>query len=169
MKQYLEIGKLINTHGIKGEMKLELWCDDIDYVKQFKAVYLDGNGNKPLTLLSARPQKNHAIVKFLEITTIEEAERLKGCVIFGNRDDAEIDDDANYIQDIIGCRVVDIDSGREYGIVCDVLNHGASDILDIKADGGHKYAPVIEDIVKEIDTENGVITIKYMKGLFDED
>lgn len=169
MKQFLEIGKLINTHGIKGEMKLELWCDDIEYVKQFKALYLDDNGNKPLTVLSVRPQKNHAIIKLAEITSIEEAEKLKNRVLFGNRDDAEIDDDANYIQDIIGCAVVDIENEKNYGTVVDVLNHGASDILDVKFDGGHRYVPVIEDIVKEIDTENQVITIKYMKGLFDED
>lgn len=169
MKQYLEVGKLVNTHGIRGEMKLELWCDDIDYIKQFKTLYLDKNGSKPLTLLSARPQKNHAIVKFLEITSIDDAEKLKNLVLFGNRDDAEIDEDANYVQDIIGCSVVDIESGKKYGSVVDVLNHGASDILDIKDEAGHKYVPVIKEIVKEIDTENQLIRIKYMKGLFDED
>lgn len=169
MKQYLEIGKLVNTHGVKGEMKLELWCDSIDYVKQFKQVYLDNNGEKMLNLLSVRPQKNHAIVKFLEVSTIEDAEKYKNAVIYGNRDDADIDEDANYIQDIIGCDVVDIDSEENYGKVVDVLNHGASDILDIKANNGHKYVPVIKDIVKKIDTENQIITIKYMKGLFDED
>lgn len=169
MKQYLEVGKLVNTHGIRGEMKLELWCDDIDYIKQFKTLYLDKNGSKSLTLLSARPQKNHAIVKFLEITSINDAEKLKNSVLFGNRDDAEIDEDANYVQDIIGCSVVDIESGKKYGSVVDVLNHGASDILDIKDEAGHKYVPVIKEIVKEIDAENQLIRIKYMKGLFDED
>ncbi len=85
MKQYLEVGKLINTHGIKGEMKLELWCDSIDYIKQFKTLYMDEYGNNSLTLLSARPQKNHAIVKFAEITSIDEAENYKNKVLFGNR------------------------------------------------------------------------------------
>lgn len=169
MKQFLEVGKLINTHGIKGELKLELWCDGIDYIKQFKTLYLDDGGNRPLTLLSARAQKNHAIVKFLEITSIDEAEKLKNSILFGNRNDVKIDEDANYIQDIIGCSVVDIESERRYGEVCDVFNYGASDVLDIKTDSGHEYAPVIDEIVKKIDTENHVILIKYMKGLFNED
>lgn len=169
MKQFLEVGKIINTHGLKGEVKLELWCDDIDYIRQFETLYLDENGNMPLTLLAARPQKNSAILKFTEITSIDEAEKYKNKILYGNRDDAEIDEDANYIADLIGCYVVDMDTEEEFGRVVDVLNHGASDILDIESWGKHKYVPVIPDIVKEIDTEFQVIRIKPMKGLFDED
>ena len=64
MKQYLEIGKVNNTHGLKGEIKLSMWCDGIDYIKQFKHLYLDDKGENKLTLMSARPQKNIAILKF---------------------------------------------------------------------------------------------------------
>lgn len=167
MKQYLEIGKLVNTHGIKGELKLDLWCDDVDYVKQFKTVYLDENGRQALTVVSVRPQKHMAIIKFAEIASIEQAEEYKNKIIYGNRDDAVIDEDANYIADLIGCYVVDIDTEQEYGRVVDVLNHGASDILEIEDNGSKKYVPVIPDIVKEINTEYEVIKIKYMKGLFD--
>ena len=166
MKQYLEIGKLVNTHGIKGELKLDLWCDDIDYVKQFETVYLDDKGIKLLTPVAVRPQKNMAIIKFAEITSIEQAEEYKNKIIYGNRDDAVIDDDANYIADLIGCRVVDLDTEQEYGTVTDVLNHGASDILELADNGIKKYVPVIPDIVKEIDTDNEIIRIKYMQGLF---
>lgn len=168
MKQYLEIGKLINTHGIKGEMKLELWCDDIEYLKQFKTLYLDENGNQAQTVVSVRPQKNHAIIKFEEITSIDMAESLKGRVLFCNRDDAEIDEDANYVADIIGCRVMHAENESEYGEVTDVLNYGASDILDVVQNGKHCYIPVIPDIVKEINSENQIIRIIPMKGLFDD-
>ena len=150
-------------------MKLELWCDDIDYLKQFDMLYLDENGNDSLKLISARPQKNHAIVKFAEITSIDEAEKLKNSVVYCNRDDAEIDDDANYIQDLIGCIVVNAESNEEYGSVADVVNYGASDILDVVNDKKHSYIPVIPDIVKDIDTEHEIIRIIPMKGLFDED
>ena len=67
---------------------------------------------------------------------------------------------------LIGCRVVDLDTEQEYGIVTDVLNHGASDILELADNGIKKYVPVIPDIVKEIDTDNEIIRIKYMQGLF---
>lgn len=169
MKQYLEVGKIINTHGIKGELKLELWCDGIDYLKQFKTLYFDENGSVPVGLLSVRAQKGNAIIKLSEIDTIDEAEKYRGRILYGNRDDAVIDEGAEYIQDIIGCYVVDIDDEREYGRVADVVNYGASDILDVENGGRHYYIPVIPDIVKETDTEYQVIRIKSMKGLFDED
>lgn len=168
MKQYLEIGKIINTHGIKGEMKFEFWCDDIDYLKQFKKLYLDENGNKELTVISVRAQKNHAIIKFSEISSIDIAEGYKGKTLFCNRDDAEIEENANYIADIIGCSVADAENSAVYGDVTYVLNYGASDILDVVNNGKHTYIPVIPDIVKEIDTENGIIKIIPMKGLFDD-
>lgn len=168
MKQYLEIGKINNTHGIKGELKLTLWCDDIDYLKQFEVLYLDDEGKNSVELLSVRPQKNLAIIRLKGIDTIEQAEELKGKVLYGNRDDAEIDEDANYIADLIGCYVVDIDTEEEYGKVVDVLNYGSCDIYDIESWGKHTLIPAIEDVVKEINTEYKVIRIKAMKGLFDE-
>lgn len=168
MKQYLEIGKINNTHGLRGEVKMLMWCDDIDYIKQLKTVYLDDEGKKPLTLLSARQQKNVAILKFAEITTIDSAEELKNKVLYCNRDDAVIDDDAHYLADIIGCVVVDFDTNEEYGKITDVLNYGASDIYDVERNGKHTLIPAIDDVVVEIDTENQTVRIKPMKGLFDE-
>lgn len=169
MKQYLELGKLVNTHGIKGELKLQLWCDDVDYLRQFKTVYLEKNGTLPLNIVNVRPQKNTAIVKFAEISSIDEAEQYKNRVIYGNRDDAVIDENKNYIADLIGCEVLDIDSGKSYGKIQDVLNYGASDIFDVKNGKKHYFIPSIADVVKEIDVENAVVKIEAMKGLFDED
>jgi 16S rRNA processing protein RimM len=169
MKQYLEIGRINNTHGIKGEMKFELWCDDISYLKQFKTLYFDEKGERSVELISARPQKNSAIIKLDGIDSIEQAEKLKGTVLYGNREDASIDEDANYIQDLIGCYVVDIDTEEEYGQVKDVLNYGSCDIYDIESWGKHYLVPAIPDVVKEINTEYKVIYIKKMKGLFNED
>lgn len=169
MKQFLEVGKINNTHGIRGELKMLLWCDDIDYLKQFDTLYLDDKGEKPLRLLSVRAQKNMAILKIEGIDTIEKAVALKGKILYGNRDDAEIDEDSNYIADLIGCYVVDIDTEEEYGRVCDVVNYGSCDIYDTESGGKHILIPATPDIVKEINTEYKVIRIKRMKGLFDED
>lgn len=169
MKQYLEVGKINNTHGIRGEMKMTLWCDDVDYLKQFKALYLDDKGEKAVEVLSVRPQKNLVILKLKGYDSIEKAEEIKGKVLYGNRDDATIDEDANYIADLIGCYVVDIDTEEEYGQVKVVVNYGSCDIYDIESWGKHTLIPATPDIVKEINTEYKVIRIKKMKGLFDED
>lgn len=169
MKQFLEVGKVNNTHGIKGELKFTLWCDDINYLKQLNVLYLDDKGEKPVKIISVRPQKNIAILKLENINTIEQAEALTGSVLYCNRDDAVIDENANYIADIIGCYVVDVDTEEEYGQVKDVLNYGSCDIYDIESWGKHTLIPATPDIVKEINTEYQVIRIKKMKGLFDED
>ncbi len=169
MKQYLEVGKINNTHGIKGEIKLMLWCDDIDYLKQFKRLYFDNQGREEVKILSCRPQKNQAILKLQGIDSIEQAELLKGKILYCNRDDADIDDDANYIADIIGCMIVDTDSGEEYGCVTDVLNYGSCDIYETMINKKHILIPATPDIVDSIDVENQIIKIHKMKGLFDED
>ncbi len=168
MKQFLEVGKLNNTHGIKGELKMQLWCDDINYLKQFKTLYFDDKGKKSVEVLSVRPQKNLAIIKLKGIDTIEQAEMIKGKLLYCDRNDAKIDENANYIADLIGCYVVDIDTEEEYGKVVDVLNYGSCDIYDTESWGKHTLIPATPDIVKEINTEYQVIKIKAMKGLFDE-
>lgn len=168
MDKYLEIGRINNTHGIRGEVKFELWCDDIAYIKQLKTIYLDKNGSESLTLISARPQKNNAILKFKEITSIELAEKLKGKTLYCDRNDAEIDDDSYYLADVIGCRVVNAETKKEYGKVCDIMNYGSCDIFDVKNGNKHSLVPATPDIIANMDFENGVIEINEMKGLFDE-
>lgn len=168
MKQFLEVGKIINTHGIRGELKIQPWCNNVDFIKQLDTLYLDENGTNALEVVSVREHKNCAVVRFSGIDSIEIAEKYKNRVLYCNRDDAEIDEGTNYIQDIIGCTVKDINNNVEYGKVLDVLNYGASDILEIEKDGKKNYVPLIEDIVKKIDCESSVIEIIPMKGLFDE-
>lgn len=169
MNQFLEIGKVNNTHGLRGEVKCALWCDDISYIQQLDTVYLDNEGNESLTLVSARPQKNIGILKFAEITTIEQAEELKNKVLYCNRDDAQIDDESYYIADVIGCRVVDSATGTDYGKVVDVSNYGSCDIFDTVKDKQHTLIPAIPDVIDSVDVEAGIVSITPMKGLFDED
>ena len=168
MKQYLELGKVNNTHGLKGEVKFEMWCDGIDFVRQLKRVYLDAAGKKSLTLTAARPQKNIAILKFAEIPSINEAEELKGIILYCDRDDAEIDEGAYFLADIIGCYVVDADTDEEYGKIVDIQNYGSCDIYDVEQNGRHTLIPAIPDVIREINTEYQVVYITPMKGLFDE-
>lgn len=159
-----------NTHGIKGEVKMLLWCDDIDYLKQFRVLYLDSDGKSPVKLLSVRRQKNMALLKLEGCNSIDDAQKLKGTVLYGDRDDAVIDDSASYIADIIGCTVIDCESLEEYGSVNDVLNYGFCDIYEIRRpDGKTALIPATAEIIAKKDINNRVIKIKKMKGLFDED
>ncbi|MBR7073061.1 MAG: 16S rRNA processing protein RimM [Eubacterium sp.] len=169
MKQFLELGKVNNTHGLKGEIKFSYWCDSIDYIRQLEKVYLDGEGKNALTVSSVRPQKNIAIMSFKEITNVEQAQELKNRVLYCNRDDAEIESDSYYLADLIGCSIVNAETGESYGTVCDIMNYGSCDIYDVKKEGKHTLIPATPDIINEIDTEKGTIKINVIKGLFDED
>ncbi len=168
MKKYLEVGKVVNTHGIRGELRLQLWCDSAEYLKHFKTLYFDENGKKSVKLLSVRPHKNAAIIKLEGVDDMDSAERIKNSILFADRDDAPQEECSHYIQDLIGCEVLDSETGESYGKVSDVLNYGASDILEIKNGKKANLVPLIDDIVCEIDEISGVIKIKPIKGLFDE-
>ena len=116
MKQYLEVGFLNNTHGIKGELKMTLWCDGFDYLKQFKTLYLDSEGKNALNIEKVRPQKQGAIIKFKEINSPEEAQNTKGKTLYGNRDDARLPEGRNYIlcfKDIAGSDEITVTSDGE--------------------------------------------------------
>ena len=166
MEQYLELGKVNNTHGLRGEVKFEYWCDSVDYLKQLQTVYLDDEGKESLTLQNVRPQKNIAILQFAEITDVDAAEALKGKVLYCNRDDAELEEGAFYLADVIGCRVINDETGDVYGVVQDVMNYGASDIYDCTLQGLRFLLPATPDIIVSTDVENKEIRIKPMKGLF---
>lgn len=169
MKQYLEVGLLNNTHGVRGEMKLTLWCDDIDYLRQFQVLYLDADGQRPLHVTGLRPQKQSAIIRFEEVASIEQAEMIKGKVLYGNRADGQLPEGRTYIQDLIGCKVTDVDDGAEYGTIADVQNYGSCDIYDVQQGKAHTLVPAIDDVVIEKDLDAGVVKIRPMKGLFHAD
>lgn len=168
-KKFLEIGQIVNTHGLKGEMRVDPWCDSPEFFCEFDVLYLkDG---RTLNIKQSRPHKNVAIIKVEGIDTVEKADEMRKTVLYIDRDDVELDDGAFFVQDIIGCEVVNIETKQSCGRVTDVIKTGANDVYQIKNDEGAQYLiPVIDDVVVSTDVDSGVIEIKPMKGLFgDED
>ena len=168
LKQYLEVGKIVGTHGIKGEVRVEPWCDSPAFLSKFKTLYL--NEGKEEIKVSCRPHKNIALVKIADVDTIENAELLRGKVLYINRKDVKLPNGKHFVQDLIGCKVVDVDKGAEYGEITDVIKTGANDVYSVTSPEGREYLiPVIDDIVIEKKVEDGVILIRPMKGLLDDE
>ncbi len=167
-KQYLEVGKIVGTHGIRGDIKVFPWCNDANFICEFKKLYLDDL--KELKVLSSRVHKNISIIKIEGIDSINQAELLKNKILYINRNDARLEKNEYFIQDLIGMSVCNIDNGEKYGELTDVINTGANDIYQVKGlDNEKEYlVPVINDVVKEIDTDRNVIYIRPMKGIFDD-
>ena len=166
---YLEAGKIVNVHGLRGEVKVMPWCDGPDFLCEFDYLYLDKNGTKELEVQNARVFKNMVIMKLAGIDTVEEAEKLREKVLYLSREDVELDEDTYFIKDLIGIEVSDADTGRVYGVIKDVFQTGANDVYSIK-DGEKEYlVPAIADVVITTDIQNKKMTIRPLKGLFEDE
>ncbi len=169
MKKYLEIGKIVAVQGLKGEVRAEPWCDSPEFLCEFDTLYFD-KGKTPLEVERSRPQKNIVIMKIKGTDTVEQAQLLRNKILYMDRDDVELEEGAYFVQDLIGLTVIDNDSGRDYGKICEVSFTGANDVYHIKdKDGTVRLIPAIPDVVKSTDTEGGIMKIHVLEGLFDED
>lgn len=168
-KQFLDSGKIVGTHGIKGEVRIEPWCDSPEFLCAFKKLYLDENGQTFIEVKS-RPHKNITLAKIKGVDTIEAAEKFRGKVVYINREDITLDEGVNFVQDLIGLEVKDTENGTVYGKITDVLRTGANDVYEITDSNNKKYlAPVIDEVVEKIDVDGGFVLIHPMKGIFDDE
>lgn len=168
-KQYLDSGKIVGTHGIKGEVRIEPWCDSPEFLCAFKKLYLDEKGQTFIEVKS-RPHKNITLAKIKGVDTIEAAEKFRGKIVYINREDITLDEGVNFVQDLIGLEVRDAENGTVYGKITDVLRTGANDVYEITDSNNKKYlAPVIDEVVEEINVDGGFVLIRPMKGIFDDE
>lgn len=165
---YLEAGKIVNTHGLRGEIKLVPWTDSPQTFEEIDYVFIKKKtGDVRLDIERLKYQKNNLIVKFNQISSIEEAEKLKNQTVYIDRDAlGELPEGVYYIADIIGLVAVD-ESGNAVGTVVDIFNTGANDIYDIKREGKKNLLlPVIDDVIT-VDLENERVVVKIPEGLDD--
>ena len=169
-KQFLEIGKITNVHGLHGEVKVYPWCDDVAFLCSFDTLYTDKNGKNPVNVLNARIQGNLAIMELEGCTDRNEAEKLRGTILYMDREEVELEEGCYFIQDLIGLKVIDADTGKIWGTIRDVMQTGANDVYSIwnEEDKKEYLAPAIPDVVLETDLENGTMTIRPLKGLFED-
>ena len=167
----LKVGKLVNTHSLKGEVKVISSTDFEEQRFEKGTELLITRGNqvvKEVTVESYRIHKNNLLVKFVGIDSIEEAEKLKNLQIKIDSDNiGELEENEFYFHEIIGCEVFD-ENGKSLGEISEILTPGANDVWVIKSQNGKEILiPYIEDVVKKIDVENKKIDIEVMEGLID--
>ncbi len=167
---YLEVGKIVNTHGLWGEVKVVPWTDYPENFEDIPYVYVKTRkGEERLDITRVRYQKNNLILKFEQIKDINEAELYKNTVLLSERSMFNLPEGVHFIADLIGLEVYDEESGEKIGEIADVFNTGSNDIYDVKREGKKNLLiPVIDDVVKKIDVEGGRVTIYMMEGLDDE-
>ncbi len=170
IKEYLEIGKITSTHGIKGECKAEPWCDSPEFMAKFKTLYFDKKGEKPLKV-KVRPNGHMVLVKIEGVETVEEANKLRGKILYMKRSDAKIPKGHYFIVELIGCKVIDADNEEKiYGTLTDVSETGANDVWHITNEEGKEFLiPAIPSVVIETDVEIGIIKIRPLRGIFEDE
>ena len=160
---YIDFGKITSMHGIKGEVKVYPYTDNIEYILSLKKLYIN---LKEYKIDNIRFHKNMFIIKLNGINTIEDAEKFRDSIVQREIDNNEVlEEDTYYVKDLIGLKVF-LENGEEFGILIDVFQTGANDVYVIK-DINDKdiLIPAIKDVVKHIDIENHKMIIKLMEGL----
>ena len=167
-KEFLECGKIVSTHGVRGEVRVQPWCDSPDFLKTLERVYLD-RGQNPLRIERARVHGNLVILKLAGIDTMEQAVCYRNKVLYVSREQIPLEEGEYLIQDLLGCQVVDVDTGRVYGKIYDVRPTGANDVYYLRDETGtERLVPSIPQVVLERDLEAGVVRIRPLEGLFDD-
>ena len=163
---YLECGKIINTHGIDGAVKLESWCDSPDILADLERVFIkEGNTYKQYDVLRASVFKQFVIAKLDGVKDIDAAQALVGTVIYAAREDFELGEGDYFIADLIGLDIIDADSGKVLGKLREVINRGASDIYVIDTPDGERMMPAVEEFVDRVDLDRGIY-VRPIEGMF---
>ena len=168
-KNYLETGKIVGTHGIRGQLRIQPWCDSPEFLCSFKKLYLDENGKETVRIISSKPHGNIVIASIKGVDTIEQAESFRNRVLYIDRKDVKLEEGRYFIEDLIDCSVYDEDTCELLGRISDVSQTGANDVWHIERAGREYLIPNIPDIVKSVDIDAEKIIIKPLKGIFDDE
>ena len=156
-KEFLEAGKIVALHGIRGEVKIMPYCDSPELLAEFDRLFI-GKNHEEIIVERSRVFKNMVIAKLEGFNSPEESEKLRNKILFMHRDDLELDEDTYFIQDLIGLEVKNADSDFVYGKISDVMQTGANDVY---------LVPAIPDVIVKTDIDGGLMLIRPLDGLFD--
>ncbi len=159
-QQYIEAGKIVNTHGVAGEVKIEVWLDSPQFLRRFPRVFINGTEKK---LLSGKVQKSFLIAKLEGVDDVNAAMTLKGKTIAVDRNDVRLPRGTFFVQDILGASVVD-ENGTEIGKLTDVLERPAHNIYVVQGEKEH-LIPAVPEFILKTDAEAGVITVHLIEGM----
>ena len=175
---YIEAGKIVNTHGVKGSVKIESWCDTPVVLSSLTKIFIKKKSGEFIRLDrdSSFVSKRHAVMKLRGIDTLDEALKYKGALVYAMRSDIPREKGSVFICDLIGLPVIDADDGTVYGEVSDYISSSAQKLYAVRVntygkehqeDGKIRYIPDVKQFIDRVDLESGVY-IRPIEGLLDE-
>ena len=158
-KELIPTGQIVNTHGLKGYVKVMPWADSPDVLTDFDRFFIDG---REYTVEYAAVQKSMVLLKLKGVDTIDDAAKLRDKELCIARADAELEEGTVFIADLIGLPV--LADGVEIGKITDVLTPPGNDVYVVK--GEHEYLiPVVKEFVEEINTDDGFVKVRLIEGM----
>ena len=160
-KRFIEAGKIVNTHGIRGEVKIQPWCDSPEFLCSFDRLFIN---ETPIKVLSSYVHKNCVIAQLEGVSAVGTAMALKNSIVCIERDEVKLQEGEYFIADAIGLPVFDEESGEQLGILKDVLEYPASNVFVISGTP-ERLIPAVPEFVKKVDIENGRIFVRLIEGM----
>ena len=151
-------------------MRVNPWCDSFEFFKKFRTLYLGEKGQGALSVKTSRQHGNIYLITVRGIETDEEAQKMRGKVLFIKRSDASLPEGKFFIAELTGCMVYDFDNREKcYGTLTHVSQTGANDVWHITNDRGEYLIPAIPDVVKETNVKENLVLIRPLKGIFEDE
>ena len=157
---YLEAGKILNTFGVRGEVKLDPWCDSAEFLKPLKTLYIDG---APRAVASSRVHKGMLIVRFADVEDVNGAMLLKNKIVYFARSDVHLPKGRHFVADLLGAVVVD-EQGAEIGRLTEVLDMPAGQVYVVQGETEHTI-PAVPEFILDIDADEKTIRVHLIEGM----
>lgn len=159
-QRYIEAGRIVNTHGVAGEVKIEVWLDSPQFMKKCGRLFVGGEERR---IESAHEHKGFLLARLGGVEDVNAAMALKGKAVYIDRADAKLPKGAYFLQDIIGASVVD-EAGGAVGTLEEIMETPASRIYVVRGAREHMI-PAVPEFILSTDADNGVITVHLIEGM----
>lgn len=167
--QYIETGKITGTHGVRGEMRVQPWCDTPEDLLRYKTLYLDPQGTTSLRAVQMRVHKSMVILKAKGVDSVESAAAYRDKTVYIHRKDIKLAKGQYLVVDLIGCQVFHDQTGELLGVITDVSQTGANDVWHITRGGKEYLIPAIPQVVSQVNVEQDEVRILPLKGIFEDE
>ena len=162
LEKRIPAGRIVNTHGLRGEVKIESWLDSPDFLAGFHTLYLE---EKPLRVRAARTYQNRFVIAALAgVEDVNAAMALKGRQVYIDRADAHLPEGAYFLADILGSRV-ETEQGELLGILEDILERPANDVYVVRGGGRERLIPAVPEFILRTDAAERRITVRLIEGM----
>lgn len=167
MQNYLPACKIVSTHGVRGEMKALPLCDGAAFLAKFKRLFTSADGAGETRVLGVRAQGNVILLRLDGVTDMDAARAQVGRTYYFAKADAKLPRGRYFIDDLLGCDVVDADTDRVYGQLTNVDRPAAQDIYTVTDGAGEEHMlPAVPEFVKKIDIDARKIFVTPIEGMF---